>query len=326
MNAVTAEIPTTWFQLTNTDDLRKLGVAGESVWARVYEGTLELCGAEGSVLKDGVTVLDFEKGGVLRIAAAEVTRMRFSYSESRYGRYYETKLWRVGAVEPLQLPHWAFDIAYTQAMHGFAALLAGQATPARIEGGDTKFGAILGPVLMAIPLLMMVLPALFVLTSTPWWGRLIMVLVPSVAFAFFLRYSVKRHWPRVITNLDDLYLWLPLLPVDDPPKSATRWGGAALLVIGLFLIGMMVALVYYLSTLPPPSGASIEGAGAAATSTKNWVGRIIGSLVAIFGVMGMLAGLHMIITGRRDKRWAYALLGIVVLLFVIVPLGLSLFD
>ena len=313
MNAMTAEAPTAWFQLANNEGLQKLGVKGERAWARVYEGALELHGDAGSAVQDGATVLNPEMGAVLRIAAAEVARMRFGYTESRSGRHFEAQLWRVGAGEPLLL-HFdpAHGIACTQAMRGFAALLAGQATPARIEGGVSKFYALLAPALLGIVWLAVVGLALFGLTHEPWWGRLIMVAVPSVFLVFFLWYGFKRLWPRAITHLDDLYIWLPPLPVE-PMKSAMRRAGGVLFVLGLFITGIFVGAGYDLSTLPPPSGTDIEGARAVETSTKDWFGRIIGSAL---GVTSMLAGLQMIVTGRRDTRRLYPILGILFLGYV----------
>jgi hypothetical protein len=200
------------FRVNNNDSLRAHGLAGDWVWVMPRDGALDLYGDKGSEVRDGATQLHAD-GGTLCNTAAEVASLRVGYTEDRYGRHYETTVMRVGVKEPLVLeaPH-AADSGYTQTIQGFAAAVVKQHGMRHVIVGGTVSGALVLPVLLGALSLAAAGVALFALTREPWWGRMILVAIPSSIFAFVAWYSVKRQWPRPIRDLADLDYHLPPLP------------------------------------------------------------------------------------------------------------------
>lgn len=79
----------------------------------------------------------------------------------------------------------------------------------RIETGASKFDALFGPILMAIPTLGAIVISLFVLTEEPWWGRMIVPLIPILILAALMWIGFKRYWPKPVRNIGDLKKQLP---------------------------------------------------------------------------------------------------------------------
>jgi MFS family permease len=89
------------------------------------------------------------------------------------------------------------------------------------------------------------------------------------------------------------------------------------LLIGLFLVGLMGTITYYLAPALLSPAAATEGARF--TGTPGQALMILGlfGLVITFGVGSIAAGLWQIVTGRRN-RWIFILM---IVLFVVVMLA-----
>jgi len=87
-------------------------------------------------------------------------------------------------------------------MRGFAAAMAADGRLARMEAGTSVVGSLLFPVMMGALFLAMSYVALFVLTNQPWWGRLLVPLLPGVLTALGI-VAARRSWPRPVASLEE---------------------------------------------------------------------------------------------------------------------------
>lgn len=184
----------TFFQFTLNKRLRATGLEGKLAWGTVHDGALQL---------------QDEKQHVVRIPADSLARIRFGYIDGKH-RTYRTLLWRDAMDTPLEivpLKHsWR---EYREVMNVFVQLMAQHQRLDRIETGSSQVDAIAGPSLMAIPALGGMAVSLFVLTNEPWWGRMIVPLIPTIILAILVWLAIKRYWPRPLQNLQDLRKQLP---------------------------------------------------------------------------------------------------------------------
>jgi hypothetical protein len=185
------------FQCYMTRDLRKQGLSGSEVWVRLSDEVVDLSGTE---------------GGQLRIRLDDVTRIRVGYLDAK-GRTYETRIWRSGVDKPLRLTStsgtWS---AYGDAIRALAAGLMARQRLDRIERGYSKFDAVFGPSMMGVLLVGAIGVSVFALGNEPWWGRLLVPLLPLLLFGILLWLGVARYWPRPIGDLNDLDVQLPPTP------------------------------------------------------------------------------------------------------------------
>jgi hypothetical protein len=184
MAAVTA------FDAALTRRLRRKGLAGRPARVAFEGGALTLSGAE---------------SGRVVIPLADVARLRVGSEDTKYGRHYVCCLWLVGSERPLVLlPLGRRPPEYGATVRGFAAELARSGGLERIEGGVSRAAALFMPVAFGLLLLAALGVSLFALGNEPWWGRLIVPLIPGLLFGLGLWLCVTRYWPRPIRSLADL--------------------------------------------------------------------------------------------------------------------------
>lgn len=183
------------FHAVLTGRLKKLGLAGGPVTMWVEGGALALAGAE---------------SGRVLVAPSRVTRMRIGYSESKSRRYHETKLWLADTGERVTLhPIWGHLPAYGAVMRDFARAMEKAGALDRVERGDSIVTALILPVLMGLLALAAIFIAVVVLEDEPWWGRMIVPIVPVVLTGVGIWLAAARHWPRPIESLAELDKQLP---------------------------------------------------------------------------------------------------------------------
>lgn len=86
------------------------------------------------------------------------------------------------------------------------------------------------------------------------------------------------------------------------------------LLIGLFLVGLMGTITYYLAPALLNPAAAAEGARFSGTPGQALMILALFGLVITFGVGSIASGIWQIVTGRRNK-WIFILM---LLLFVVV--------
>ena len=186
------------FEAVGTRRLRQLGLSGGRVLVTLRRGTphgaaLELCAA----------------GAAVRIAVRDVERLRVGYVEGK-ARYYETRLWRGGDARPLTLyPHASNRAAYARVVRAAVTAIADAGRIDHVESGLSRMSALATPALLAPVALGAAALALFALSGEPWWGRLIVPVIPTAVFALTLWLALTRHWPRPIRRPADLDAQLP---------------------------------------------------------------------------------------------------------------------
>lgn len=184
-----------WFAIPNDKRLTALGLTGPHVFGLVTNNTFELRG---------------ETSGNVFIAPDQIERMRVGFYETRSGRFYTTTLWTPLTSKPLVLqPTRGSYAGYTSLMTQFVEVMTNTSHRDRVETGSSKFDALLGPILMGIPTFGAWILAIFVLTNEPWWGRVLVPLIPTIIFAILAWMSAKRYWPRLLANAEQLRKQLP---------------------------------------------------------------------------------------------------------------------
>lgn len=183
--------PATAFDAALTRRLRRRGLAGRPVRVAFEGGALTLSGAQ---------------SGHLRIAPADVTRMRVGSEDSKYGRHYVWQLWLAdGAERSLALiPMQRGSPPYGATVRAFAAALANVGGLERIEGGLSRAAALYMPIAFGVLFLAAAGVSLFALGNEPWWGRLIVPVVPAVLLLVGIWLAITRYWPRPIRSLEEL--------------------------------------------------------------------------------------------------------------------------
>lgn len=94
-------------------------------------------------------------------------------------------------------------------MTQFAERIIAEGRREVVETGASKFDALFGPALMGIPTLGAPILAIFVLTEEPWWGRMLVPLIPTIIFALLTWMGVARCWPKVLKSGRQLEKQLP---------------------------------------------------------------------------------------------------------------------
>jgi hypothetical protein len=132
--------------------------------------------------------------------------MRVGSEDTKYGRCYECRLWVAGSeAPPLVLqPLGRRPPEYGATVRAFAGALAAAGGLERIEGGVSRAAALFMPVAIGLLFLAAAGIALFALGNEPWWGRLLVPLVPGLLFALGVRLAITRYWPRPIRSLAEL--------------------------------------------------------------------------------------------------------------------------
>lgn len=182
------------FQFANNNRVRKLGLEGGQCWAMIHDGALQL---------------QDDAKHVVRIAPSEISRVRIGYFDAKR-RLYHARIWRDSMEQPLELiPTTETWAGYRETIYEFAKLMTETNRLDRIETGTSKFDALFGPILTLVPTLGAIVLALFVLANEPWWGRMIVPIVPTLVFAILLWIGLRRHWPKPIQTVNDLEKQLP---------------------------------------------------------------------------------------------------------------------
>jgi hypothetical protein len=144
------------------------------------------------------------EGGERRIVPAQVARLRSGRDDAgKYGPSYETRLWLSdGGMLAFAVLGTGNAGGYLATMRGFAAAMAADGRLARMEGGTSVAGSLLFPGLVGALFLAASCVALFVLTNQPWWGRLLVPLLPGVMTALGI-VAARRSWPRPVASLEE---------------------------------------------------------------------------------------------------------------------------
>lgn len=182
------------FQFSLDKRLRALGLEGQLAWAMLHDGALQL---------------QDEANHIVRIPIDDIARIRLGYVEAKR-RWYSVRIWCDVLDKPFEIiPLINTWSAYRETMNDLVRLLAEHDRLSRVETGSSKFDAVLGPLLMAIPTIGALGVSLFVLTNEPWWGRLIVPLIPVLLLLLLVWLGHRRHWPRTIGDVSELRVQLP---------------------------------------------------------------------------------------------------------------------
>jgi len=150
-----------------------------------------------------------EAGAPLRLPVAAVERMRAGYTEGKGGPFYMTLLWPAGET-PIKLSplreDWLLYAAFARAL---AERVAASRGLSAVERGDTRFGALLGPVLMGLLLAASLAVCVYALADEPTPLRWLPAVIPALLFALlYWRYHAV-HRPRAVAELGELERQLP---------------------------------------------------------------------------------------------------------------------
>lgn len=184
----------TSFAVILTRGLKKRGLRGDWVLARVEDEAFTLTGAE---------------SGAVSIPYGEIHRIRVGFTEGKGGVYYECSLCAAIAGRLTLHRHNAYPAGYRDGVLALAGHVARHRGIGAVERGTSKFDALLGPGLVLVPLLGAIYIAAIILDDEPWWGRLIVPTAPAVVFALLLWRAVARHLPRPVADLEELAAQLP---------------------------------------------------------------------------------------------------------------------
>lgn len=101
-------------------------------------------------------------------------------------------------------------------------------------------------------------------------------------------------------------------------SSTVRTLGVVQLLMGLFLVGMMGTITYYVAPIMLPADTpSISDHRFSGTPQQALMILGLFSLVILFGVTSMVSGLWQIKTGRRNKWIFIFMMGLVIVLLVV---------
>lgn len=169
--------PMAAFTAPGTRRLKRRGIRGHEARVTLAGNALQIAGAE---------------AGVLVVAPERVRRMRAGWEETKYGPHHETRLWLAGEAKPLVLHlKGRAHAGYVEVIRGFARGLPLD----RLETGTTPAGALFLPIAFGLLSLAALGISLFVITEEPWWGRLLVPVVPVGVF-FYGLHTLRRMWPK----------------------------------------------------------------------------------------------------------------------------------
>lgn len=175
--------------------LASLGLGGAFVFVLVTNGTLELRG---------------EVSGNVYIAPLNISRVRIGFSEAKNGKFWLTRISTSAESKPIDLrPTPATRQGYTIVITRFVELMGANGLRDRIETGSSKFDALFGPVLMAIPAFGALAITLLILENEPWWGRMLVPLIPMSIFMLLAWRARTIFWPRPLETDQQLARQLP---------------------------------------------------------------------------------------------------------------------
>lgn len=101
--------------------------------------------------------------------------------------------------------------------------------------------------------------------------------------------------------------------------QSKRWSrrfGGILFACGLFITGLIGAVIFYTLPLMLQPGASVGGTRFSGTASQTVFVLGIFGIVLVFGVSAMLYGLWQMKTGRRSKKVIYFIIGLASLLLL----------
>lgn len=171
------------FAVPVTGALKRRGLRGGEARVSLAGNALQIVGTE---------------GGVLVVGPERVGRLRTGWEETKYGLSHETRFWLADEAKPVVL-YLKDRVAgeYVRIIRGFAQGLP----PDRLETGTTPAGALFLPIAFGLLSLAALGISLFVITEEPWWGRLLVPLVPVGVFVYALR-VLRRTWPKPAADRD----------------------------------------------------------------------------------------------------------------------------
>jgi hypothetical protein len=91
---------------------------------------------------------------------------------------------------------------YLATMRRFGEAMAAAGRLGRMEGGTSVVGSVILPALMGAVFVAASIIALFVITKEPWWGRLLVPLVPGGLTVLAITLA-RRSWPRPVGSIEE---------------------------------------------------------------------------------------------------------------------------
>lgn len=170
-------------------------------------------GARGSPVRVslGTAWLDIagEDPTPLRLPLATIERMRSGYTEVKGGPLYQTILWPAGDAPITLAPLREDRLLYATLVRTLAARVAATHGPHAVERGDTRFGALFGPVLIGLVLIAALAVCTYALADEPPALRWLPALVPGLIFALLAWRYRTVHRPRPVEDFAELDRQLP---------------------------------------------------------------------------------------------------------------------
>lgn len=135
--------------------------------------------------------------------------------------------------------------------------------------------------------------------------------------------AVSRKWVCQAWHCGEVYegadRFCPTCRNVAVPQKRIRRAGAVLIVVGILLVGMMAALVWFLGPMLLAAGQEMEG-GASFSGTENDA-RVILALfgtLALFGLGAIVAGYFQLRHGRQNWKLVGGMIGLLVVIGIIV--------
>lgn len=95
------------------------------------------------------------------------------------------------------------------------------------------------------------------------------------------------------------------------------WRGILLLLCGLFLIGLMGAILYNMYPTLTHPGDTIGGSTFTGTADQARSTLLLFAAVIVFGLVATANGVYMLVTRQQSKVFVFATLGIAAILLII---------
>jgi hypothetical protein len=186
--------PSQTFRAHGSRRLRRSRVHGSPVRVALDDGWLAFAGEDPTTLRLPVTAIE---------------RMRTGFVDARGGPFYQTILWPAGD-RPIKLAPLREDrLLYAAVVRALAAEVAAHRGPGAVERGESRLGALFGPVMIGLVLAAALAVSLFALADEPSLLRWVPVAVPAPLFALLVWRYRAVHRPRPVADLGELDRQLP---------------------------------------------------------------------------------------------------------------------
>jgi hypothetical protein len=128
--------------------------------------------------------------------------------------------------------------------------------------------------------------------------------------------SVCQAW-HCGTVFDGLDRHCPVCGNVAVPQKRIRRLGVVLIVCGVFIVGMMAALSWFMIPLILAGGQEVAGSSFSGSQSDGLVIIAIFALVAVFGAGAIAAGTIQVRHGRQNWRLVGGMVGVISVVFAI---------